>query len=105
MVVSTSLMTGAISASCAVSFSMESVSSALSSSPTTSSAKPSVISSSTRCDCSVFFSRSAIWLSAATFTRSFFLSRMESSSMRLRWRGSASAISSTPFVAARGTKL
>ena len=43
-------------------------------SPTTSSAKPSVTSSRTRCDCSVFFSRSEICVSVATLTRSFFFS-------------------------------
>ena len=66
-------MTGAISLSAAASLSIESVSSAFSS-LTTSSAKPSVTSSSTRCDCSVFFSRSEICVSVATLTRSFFLS-------------------------------
>jgi hypothetical protein len=73
MVVSTSLMTGAMSLSSAVSLSIESVSSGFSSSPTTSSVKPSVTSSSTRCDCSVFFSRSEICDSVATLTRSFLL--------------------------------
>ena len=62
-------------------------------------------SSSTRCDCSVFFSRSEICDSVATFTRSFFLSSIDSSSIRLRFRGSASAISSVPFCACSGTKL
>ncbi len=45
----------------------------IASSPTTSSAKPSVTSSSTRCDCSVFLSSSAICESVATLTRSFLL--------------------------------
>ena len=105
MVVSTSLITGAMSLSAAVSRSMESVSSWFSSSATTSSAKPSVTSSSTRCDCSVFFSRSEICESVATFTRSFLFSRIASSSIRFRLRGSASAISSVPFSACMGTKL
>ena len=68
MVVSTRRITGAMSLSAAVSRSMERVSSALSSSATTSSAKPSVTSSSTRCDCSVFLSRSEICESVATLT-------------------------------------
>ena len=81
MVVSTSLMTGAMSLSAAVSLSIESVSSGFSSSPTTSSAKPSVTSSSTRCDCSVFLSRSEICESVATLTRSFLCSSSASSSI------------------------
>ncbi len=105
MVVSTSLMTGAMSLSPAESLSIDSVSSGLSSSATTSSAKPSVTSSSTRWDCSVFFSRSAIWESVATRTFSFFWSRMVSSSMRLRLRGSASAISSVPLSRLNGHEV
>ena len=68
----------------ASSLSIESVSSGFSSSPTTSSVKPSVTSSSTRCDCSVFFSRSEICDSVATLTCSFFFSSIDSSSIRFR---------------------
>ena len=41
----------------------------------------------------------------ATLTRSFFLSTIDSSSIRFNLRGSASAISSVPFWACSGTKL
>ena len=105
IVVSTSLMTGAISVSVAVSLSIESVSSCSPSSATTSSVKPSVTSSRTRCDCSVFFSSSAICDSVATFTRSFLFSSRVSSSIRFRFRGSDIAMSSVPFTAFIGTKL
>ena len=105
MVVSTSLMTGAMSLSTAVSLSMERVSSEFSSSPTTSSAKPSVTSSRTRWDCSVFLRRSAIWEAVATLTRSFLLSSRPSSSIVLRLRGSARAISRVPFCALQGHEV
>ena len=65
IVVSTSRMIGLMSVS-PVSFSIEMVSSEFSSSAMTSSAKPSLASSSTRCDCSVFFRMSLICESVAT---------------------------------------
>ena len=72
---------------------------------TTSSAKPSVTSSSTRCDCSVFLSSSAICESVATLTCSFLFSSRVSSSIRLRLRGSARAISSVPFCGLHGHEV
>src|SRR5450432_127634 len=105
MVVSTSLITGAILLSVELSLSMDSVSSESPSSATTSSAKPSVTSSSTRCDCSVFFSSSEICESVATLTRSLRFNSSVNSSIRFRFRGSERAISRVPFCAFIGTKL
>ena len=90
----------------AVSFSMEMVSSAFSSSRMTSSAKFSPASSSTRCDCSVFFSTSLICVSVATLVTMRRPRFRLISSIIINWLGSAIAITRRPScVSCSGTKL
>ena len=88
-----------------VSRSIEMFSSALSSLDSTSKASPSLASSSTRCDCSVFFSRSVIWLSVATRVTSRDPSRLEISSSTISFEGSLTAMASLPSCCSSGTKL
>ena len=93
MVVSTRRMMGLMSSSL-VSFSMEMFSSEFSSPVSTSKVRPSLASSSTRCDCSVFFSRSVICESVATRAMMRWPSRPAISSSTISREGSLTAITS-----------
>ena len=98
-------MIGEMSSS-AVSFSIEIDSSEFSSPESTSKASPSVASSSTRCDCSVFLSRSVIGLSVATRVTNRVPSSPLISSNTISLEGSATAIASLPVAScSNGTKL
>ena len=98
-------MMGLISVS-AVSFSIEMVSSEFSSSTITSSAKPSLASSSTRCDCSVFLRMSLICDRLATLVVMRRPSSRPISSIIINWLGSAMAITRRPSgLSSSGTKL
>jgi hypothetical protein len=93
MVVSTRRMMGLMSSSL-VSFSMEMFSSEFSSPVRTSKVRPSLASSSTRCDCSVFLSRSVICESVATRAMMRCARRPAISSRTMRREGSLTAMTS-----------
>src|SRR6266566_3798907 len=95
MVVSTRRMIGLMSP-CWVSLSIEILSSPPSSSWTTFSAKPSLASSSTRFDCSVFLRISVICARVATLVTIRLPSSKLISSIIINWLGSAIAIASRP---------
>ncbi len=104
MVVSTRRMMGEMSSS-PVSRSMEMFSSGLSSSERTSKARPSLASSRTRCDCSVFLSRSVICDMVATRVTRRWPSRPEISSSIISFDGSLTAMARRPSSCSSGTKL
>ena len=81
-----------------VSFSIEIFSSELSSPVSTSKVSPSLASSSTRCDCSVFFSRSVICDSVATRATIRCPSSPAISSSTISCDGSLTAITSRVFM-------
>ena len=88
-----------------VSFSTVRLSSTLSSSRRTCSSKPSVASSSTRCELSLFLRMLSMAERVPTATRRGVPSSAESSSMSGRSVGSETTMTSTPLSRRYGTKL